>query len=71
VNTQEDLANFRSLLQEKWSLPVCLIGMGILGRETRLTFPREGSCFTYGYLDTAGAPGQYSAAELMRHLGGA
>jgi 3-dehydroquinate dehydratase-1 len=69
VNTQDDLKNLRSLLNEKWSLPICLIGMGALGRETRLTFSREGSCFTYGYLDAAGAPGQYSAAELMRHFG--
>lgn len=68
VNTPEDLANLRSLLSEKWPLPVCLIGMGPLGRETRLRFPREGSCFTYGYLDTAGAPGQYSAAELTGHF---
>ncbi len=69
VNTPGDLASLRSLLSEKWSLPICLIGMGALGRETRLTFPREGSCFTYGFLDSAGAPGQYSAAELMRHFG--
>jgi 3-dehydroquinate dehydratase-1 len=69
VHTPEDLANLRSLLDEKWPLPICLIGMGALGRETRLSFPREGSCFTYGYLDIAGAPGQYSAAELMRHFG--
>ena len=69
INVPEDLASFRSLLHEKWPLPICLIGMGPLGRETRLTFPQEGSCFTYGYLDTAGAPGQYSAEELMRHFG--
>lgn len=68
ANTPEDLAQLRSLLHEKWDLPVCLIGMGPLGRETRLAFPREGSCFTYGYLDTAGAPGQYSAAELSAHF---
>lgn len=70
VNTPEDLANLRSLLEERWPLPICLIGMGPLGRETRLKFPLEGSCFTYGYLDTAGAPGQYSAAELSAHFAG-
>ncbi len=69
VNTPEELVGLRSLLSQPWPLPVCLIGMGSLGRETRLTFPREGSCFTYGYLDTPGAPGQYSAAELMSHFG--
>jgi len=69
VNKPEDLTAFQSLLTHPWPLPICLIGMGPLGRETRLTFPRQGSCFTYGYLDTPGAPGQYSAAELMTHFG--
>ncbi len=69
IHTPDDLANLRSLLSMPWDLPVCLIGMGTLGRESRLNFPREGSCFTYGYLDTAGAPGQYSASELMQHFG--
>lgn len=69
VNTPEDLAAMRSVLAGPWKLPVCLIGMGPLGRDTRLSFPREGSCFTYGYLDTPGAPGQFSAAELTAHFG--
>ena len=69
VNTGADLENLRSLLTETWELPICVIGMGPLGRETRLSFPTLGSCFTYGYLDTPGAPGQYSALELMRYFG--
>jgi 3-dehydroquinate dehydratase I len=68
ANTDDDLASLRSLLKESWPMPVCLIGMGPLGRETRLTFPLIGSCFTYGYLDTPGAPGQYSAAELTEYF---
>jgi 3-dehydroquinate dehydratase-1 len=68
VNSQEDLANLREILCMSRSGPVCIIGMGALGRETRVTFPREGSCFTYGYLDTPGAPGQYSAQELTTLL---
>jgi len=68
VNTPEDLENLRALLREPWPAPICVIGMGPLGRETRLAFPREGSCFTYGYLDTPGAPGQYSAAQLAKHF---
>jgi 3-dehydroquinate dehydratase-1 len=68
VNTPTDLANLRALLAEAWPLPICLIGMGPLGRGTRLEFPVQGSCFTYGYLDVAGAPGQYSAAELTAHF---
>ena len=68
VNTETELNSLAKLLARKWPLPVCIIGMGPLGRETRLKFPLQGSCFTYGYLDTAGAPGQYSAAELTRHF---
>ena len=69
ANTREDLETLRGLLPGKASTqPTCIIGMGPLGRETRLQFPLEGSCFTYGYLDTPGAPGQFSAAELMEHL---
>jgi 3-dehydroquinate dehydratase I len=68
VNAENDLNTLVSLLGRKWSLPICIIGMGPLGRETRLNFPLQGSCFTYGYLDTPGAPGQYSAAELTSHF---
>lgn len=68
AKTPEDVELLRSLLQHRWGTPICIIGMGPLGRETRLKFPLEGSCFTYGYLDAAGAPGQYSAAELSEHF---
>lgn len=68
ANSPDDVDVLRSLLRENWGIPICIIGMGSFGRETRLTFPLEGSCFTYGYLDTPGAPGQYSAAELTEHF---
>lgn len=68
IQTPEDLELLRSLLRGNWKKPLCLIGMGPLGRESRLNFPLEGSCLTYGYLDTPGAPGQFSAAELTAHL---
>ena len=68
TNEAADVELLRSMLHRRRSQPVCMIGMGPLGRETRLTFPLEGSCFTYGYLDTPGAPGQYSAAELTEHF---
>jgi 3-dehydroquinate dehydratase-1 len=69
ANSGADVETLRSLLREGWEKPVCIIGMGSQGRETRLQFPREGSCLTYGYLDVPGAPGQYSARELMQHFG--
>lgn len=68
ANQPKDVDTLSSLLRENPKGPICVIGMGPLGRETRLKFPLEGSCFTYGYLDTPGAPGQYSAAELTEHF---
>ncbi|HEX7861733.1 MAG TPA: type I 3-dehydroquinate dehydratase [Verrucomicrobiae bacterium] len=68
ANQPDDVETLRSLLRGNPNGPICVIGMGPLGRETRLQFPLEGSCFTYGYLDTPGAPGQYSAPELTKHF---
>ena len=68
ANQPDDVETLRDLLRENSNGPICVIGMGPLGRETRLQFPLEGSCFTYGYLDTPGAPGQYSAVELTEHF---
>jgi len=70
VKTEEDLAILRALLAEKRPTPLCVLGMGPLGPQTRIDFPRLGSCLTYGYLDTPVAPGQVSARELMRQLYG-
>lgn len=68
AQSASDVDLLRSLLTRKWNVPICVIGMGPIARETRLKFPLEGSCFTYGYLDREGAPGQYSAAELTEYL---
>jgi 3-dehydroquinate dehydratase-1 len=68
VNSLEDVATLRCVLEGKWDIPLCIIGMGALGRETRVRFPLEGSCFTYGYLDIPGAPGQMSAGDLKTQL---
>ncbi|HEY3860906.1 MAG TPA: type I 3-dehydroquinate dehydratase [Verrucomicrobiae bacterium] len=63
-----DADTLRSLLNSGWKKPVCVIGMGAAYSETRIEFPRLGSCLTYGYLDKPAAPGQISAAELGRRL---
>lgn len=68
AQSASDVDLLRSLLARKWNVPICVIGMGPIARETRLKFPLLGSCFTYGYLDREGAPGQYSAAELTEHF---
>ena len=68
ANTEADLATLESLLQEPLSVPLCVMGMGSLGSETRIAFPTRGSCLTYGYLDESNAPGQLSAAILVKEL---
>jgi 3-dehydroquinate dehydratase-1 len=63
-----DVALLESLLQKTWAKPLCVIAMGERWSATRVSFARLGSCLTYGYLDKPTAPGQLSAAELVRQL---
>lgn len=68
TRTRADVEILRSLLGMKWKKPLCVMGMGALGKETRTAFPKLGSCLTYGYLDKPAAPGQLSAGTLVRRL---
>lgn len=43
---------------------ISAMGMGPLGRLSRLVLAKAGSCLNYGYLRVANAPGQWSAKEL-------
>jgi 3-dehydroquinate dehydratase I len=70
IRSQADLEILRTLLSRKWKRPLCVIGMGEAWKQTRVLFPKLGSCLTYGYLDKPTAPGQESAAELIRQLRG-
>ncbi len=47
---------------------LCAIGMGEIGRQTRLVAPLFGSKLTYGYTGEAVAPGQMSVRELVEGL---
>lgn len=69
VKSNEDIATLQKLLDCGLDVPVCIIGMGAFGTKTRVTFPAQGSCLTYGYLDTPSAPGQLSAEMLTEQLG--
>jgi 3-dehydroquinate dehydratase I len=68
TKTEDDVATLRALFQENCSAALCVLGMGPLGPQTRVEFPKLGSCLTYGYLDIPVAPGQVSARELMQQL---
>ncbi|HMP84159.1 MAG TPA: type I 3-dehydroquinate dehydratase, partial [Verrucomicrobiota bacterium] len=68
ANTEADVETLRRLLACKWRKPICVMGMGPLGRVTRVEFPFLGSFLTYGYLDKPAAPGQLSAAQINKSL---
>ena len=68
AQTEEDVATLRGLFTETCSTPLCVLGMGPLGPQTRIEFPQLGSCLTYGYLDVPVAPGQLSALDLIQQL---
>jgi 3-dehydroquinate dehydratase-1 len=68
THTKADVETLRSLLMCRWEKPICVMGMGPLGKATRTEFPVLGSCLTYGYLDKPAAPGQMAAARLVARL---
>lgn len=69
VRDSDDVATLSALLQQTAADgPICVIGMGPAGAQTRIDFPRQGSCLAYGFLDRPAAPGQWSAAELRQRL---
>ena len=70
ITQSDDRKKLESLLKREWRTPLCVIGMGPLGTETRVSFAVEGSCLTYGYLDVPAAPGQLAAVELVEQLRG-
>ena len=43
---------------------ICAMGMGPLGKLSRLVLAQSGSCLNYGFLQKENAPGQWPAAEL-------
>lgn len=68
VRTESDVSALAELLAGRGGNLICAIGMGQNASSTRTSFPRLGSCLTYGYLDFANAPGQLSARQLVEHL---
>jgi 3-dehydroquinate dehydratase I len=68
IKRQSDVEVLRALLRQRWVKPLCVIGMGRAWSKTRVLFATLGSCLTYGYIDRPTAPGQMSAAELVRRL---
>lgn len=68
IKSKEDLARLL-LLTEDWKrLPIITIGMGEIGRLSRIIAPIFGSCLTYGYINKPQAPGQMKVSTLKREI---
>ena len=55
-------------LLERSSTPLAVMGMGTLGRASRLLFAKAGSVLNYGWLDQPQVSGQWSAKEFLEFL---
>lgn len=69
----KDLHTLTSLVEAETARgrPISAMGMGPLGKLSRLVLAKAGSCLNYGYLLKENAPGQWPAqrlSELIREL---
>lgn len=70
IRAAGDVDVLKAVLASTGRGPLCLIGMGEQGVESRVTLPSLGSCLTYGYMDTPSAPGQWPVAALFQRIHG-
>ncbi|HEX59197.1 MAG TPA: type I 3-dehydroquinate dehydratase [Methanomicrobia archaeon] len=65
---EDTLTLLELTLSSRGRKPVVTIGMGALGRHTRIVAPLYGSALTYGSVNESVAPGQMSVWELRKIL---
>lgn len=63
-----DLIRLAALFAPPPAVPLSVMGMGALGKVSRLLFGRLGSVLNYGYLHRPNADGQWEARELKTRL---
>lgn len=70
VSTTAELCALVELVEEVRTRGrrISAMGMGPMGKLSRLVLAKAGSCLNYGYLRTPNAPGQWSAARLAELL---
>ncbi|HEV7403303.1 MAG TPA: type I 3-dehydroquinate dehydratase [Chthoniobacteraceae bacterium] len=68
VETPADLARLIAIFGFAQGASVSVMGMGPLGKVSRLLCARLGSCLNYGYLDRPQVPGQWEAVRLKERL---
>ncbi|SKA84324.1 3-dehydroquinate dehydratase [Prosthecobacter debontii] len=68
LNNSTDLTRLIALTSEVHRLRLSCMGMGPLGRVSRLVLAKCGSLLNYGYLGESNAPGQWPAPRLKELL---
>ena len=68
LNTQDDLIRLMKLAAGTHRLRLSVMGMGPLGRVSRLVLAKAGSLLNYGFIGTSNAPGQWPVARLKELL---
>ncbi len=68
LHSHDDLFRLLRLLDLPDRPPLSLMGMGPLGKMSRLLLGHHGSILNYGYLDRPTVPGQWPAARLKAVL---
>lgn len=68
LQSPADLGRLVTLAATERRLPVSIMGMGPLGRTSRLVLAKCGSVLNYGYLGSSNAPGQWPARRLKELL---
>lgn len=64
----DDLFTLVEVLREEDRIPVSIMGMGRLGKVSRLLLAQCGSVLNYGFLNMPNAPGQWPAIQLKEML---
>jgi 3-dehydroquinate dehydratase-1 len=67
TETISEVSRLLTLLEHS-SAPLAIMGMGALGRASRLLFAKAGSALNYGWLDKPQVIGQWSAKEFVELL---
>jgi 3-dehydroquinate dehydratase-1 len=68
LNSPDDLIRLMKLVSGHRRLPMSAMGMGNLGRMSRLALAKLGSVLNYGYVGQSNAPGQWPAERLKELL---
>jgi 3-dehydroquinate dehydratase-1 len=68
VEQPAELARLMAIFDFAKGASVSVMGMGPLGKVSRLLFARLGSCLNYGYLDQPQVPGQWEATRLKERV---